>query len=71
MKVQVTHDGVLIPKKLLKNIDEVEIRQENGCILMLPIPNTDDPLSNFGKYPVDCGITDASERYDRYIYDQK
>lgn len=67
MKAKVTEKGVLIPKRLLENIDEVEIRKENGIILVMPVPDF-DPVFNIGKHPVDVDITDASVNHNRYIY---
>lgn len=67
MKVKVTSDGVVIPKKYLEGIAEVEIRKENGFIIVIPIMDVDS-ISGLGKNPVDCGLTDASERHDKYLY---
>jgi antitoxin component of MazEF toxin-antitoxin module len=36
MKAKVTKDGVLIPKNFLEGVEEVEIRKENGLILVTP-----------------------------------
>ena len=66
MKAKVTKEGVLVPKKLLKGIEEVEIRKENGLILVVPL--TDDPILQLGSAPVEDEIEDASENHDRYIY---
>lgn len=81
MRTKVTAEGLLIPKGLLEGLDEVEIRRENGFVLILPasddastqdadfspIPD-DDPIYQFGKDPIDVGITDAASNHDRYIY---
>jgi len=33
------------------------------------VPTTkSDPILALGQHPVDCGIADASERHDRYLY---
>ena len=37
MNVEVTEQGLLIPKELLEGIDEVEIRQEQNTIVIIPI----------------------------------
>ena len=29
----------------------------------------DDPIYDLAKDPVDCGVTDASENLDKYLYD--
>ena len=67
MKAKVTEQGVLIPKRLLEDIDEVDIRKENGFILVMPV-GANDPLFNIGKHPIEDEITDASINHDRYIH---
>jgi virulence-associated protein VagC len=66
MKARVTKRGVVIPKKLLEGVDEVEIRKEDGVILVVPIAK-DDPIWGLGKNPVTGGLPDASENHDQYI----
>lgn len=39
MKVRVTEQGVVIPKQWLEGVDEVEIRQEQNVIVVVPIGN--------------------------------
>ena len=36
MRAKVTAAGLLIPKELLGDLDEVEILGENGCICIMP-----------------------------------
>lgn len=67
MKLKVTEQGVVIPKALLEGIDEIEIRQEDGQILLIPIFKI-DPILELGKNPVECGVTDASEHHDKYLH---
>jgi hypothetical protein len=67
MKAKVTEHGLVIPKELLEGIDEVEIRKENGLIVVVPITGG-DPVLELGKHPVQCGVPDASEHHDKYIY---
>lgn len=67
MKAKVTKTGVLIPKKLLKDVDEVEIRKQNGSIVVSPIAKR-DPIYSLGTRPVRCGVPDASEALDKYLY---
>jgi hypothetical protein len=67
VNAKVTDEGVLIPKRLLRGVAEVEIRQENGIILVVP-KTTDDPIFKLGLHPVDCGAADASENLDHYLY---
>jgi hypothetical protein len=54
MKTKVTEEGVLIPKRFLKGIKEVEIRKENDLILVVPI--VDDPILQLGSEPVEDEI---------------
>ncbi len=67
MKARVTEQGVLIPKRMLEGIEEVEIRKEDGLILILPVTEH-DPAFSIGKHPIEDDITDASVNHDRYIY---
>lgn len=67
MKVKVTKDGIIIPKKLLKEAKEVDIRDENNVIIIVPLTKS-DPIYEFGQNPVSCGLKDASEKHDKYIY---
>ena len=67
MKTKVTEQGVIVPKKFLKGIKEVEIRKDNSVILVVPV--TEDPIFALGSQPIaDDNITDASERHDAYLY---
>jgi virulence-associated protein VagC len=67
MKAKVTKRGLLIPKELLAGAEEVEIRKENHRIVISPVTKG-DPILNLGKRPVECGLPDASENHDRYLY---
>jgi hypothetical protein len=66
MKRKVTEQGVLVPKKYFKGIEEVEIRKENNLVMVVPI--TDDPILQLGRRPVTDNLDDASENHDQYIY---
>jgi len=66
MKAKVTEQGVLVPKKFLKGIKEVEIRKDKSVILVVPV--TEDPIFALGSQPIADEITDASEHHDAYIY---
>jgi hypothetical protein len=86
MKVKVTGEGALIPRKFLKGVKEVEVRRQNGLIVVMPVSKDqgrpvsplhsnvgngipkDDPIYDLGKNPVACGVTDASENLDKYLY---
>jgi len=65
MRTKVSENGVLIPKELLTGITEVDIRKQNGVILVIPA-GKDDPIYDIGKEPVACGVSDASENLDKY-----
>lgn len=67
MKAKVTKRGLIIPKEMLQGAEEVEIRREDQRIVILPVIK-DDPILNLGKRPVECGVSDASEHHDRYLY---
>lgn len=67
MRVKVSKRGLVIPKTMLTGIEEVRIKKENGVIVISPV-SKDDPMIRLGKSPVECGVPDASENHDRYIY---
>ncbi|CAN5534029.1 hypothetical protein BH24GEM3_BH24GEM3_09190 [soil metagenome] len=67
MRAKVTEQGVVIPKRMLPDVEEVEIRAENGTVLVRPV-QTEDPILDLGSAPVECGAPDASERHDEYLY---
>ena len=68
MKSKVTERGVIVPKKFLKGIKDVEIRKDNGVILVVPV--TEDPILGLGKQPIADEIDDASEHHDSYLYNR-
>ena len=68
MKLKVTAEGVIIPKEFLEGFDEVEISRKNGFILVIPTAKR-DPLLELGTHPVICGVSDASEHHDKYLYE--
>ena len=67
MKAKVTEQGVVIPKKLLKGVGEVDIRKEDDMIVVIPT-SKGDPIFKLGANPVLCKVPDASESPDRYLY---
>ncbi len=67
MKAKVTKRGVLIPKEMLSGAEEVEIRKENHRVVVSPLIES-DPVLELGKHPVECGVSDASEHHDYYLY---
>ena len=66
MKTKVTEQGVRVPKRFLRGIKEVEIRKDDGVILVVPV--TEDPILVLGSQPIADEITDASQHHDRYLY---
>lgn len=69
MRVGVTAQGVLIPRHMLPGVEEVEVRAEHGKVVVVPVaPVPDDPIVGLGSSPVDCGVEDASQNHDRYLY---
>lgn len=66
MIAKVTEQGVLIPKELLKGIEEVEIRQQDGLIIVAPVAV--DPIFQLAAHPIEDNVADASENHDAYIY---
>jgi hypothetical protein len=66
MRMKVTEQGVVVPKRFLKGIKEVEIRKDKRGILVVPV--TEDPILALGSQPIADEITDASERHDTYLY---
>jgi virulence-associated protein VagC len=65
--MKVTEQGVLVPRELLRGADEVEIREEDGVVVIAPV-ETADPIFEFGKDPVKIGVDDASVNLDHYLY---
>ncbi len=50
MKIKVTDQGVTIPKSLLPDVREVDIRKRNGVIEVTPVDeNGHFPLSELGR----------------------
>ena len=66
----------MIPRQLLEGIEEVEIKKENDVITIMPTGQMNsngsgsqlDSIWNLGENPVACGISDASEQHDKYLY---
>ena len=48
----------------------MEIRKENGMILIVPLPPK-DPILQLGQDPIDDDVTDASVEHDRCIYQRE
>lgn len=67
MRITVTEQGVLIPKQLLEGVREVEIRSQQGILLVLPVVEG-DPILQLGKEPITDLVEDASIHHDCYLY---
>jgi virulence-associated protein VagC len=65
MRAKVTAQGVLIPKEWFGRVTEVEIREEEGRVIVVGL---NDPIFSLGTHPVKTGVTDASENLDDYLY---
>lgn len=74
MKGKVGEEGVTVPKDLLGDVDEVEVRNENGRIVVEPVRQSgeegEDPNLGLGRDLVSCGPPDASESPSRHLYDR-
>lgn len=69
MKIKVSEEGVLIPKALLGNSQEVEVIQEEERIVIMTIEPTAS-IWDLGKHPVECDVTDGAVNHDCYLYNQ-
>lgn len=67
MKGKVTEQGLLIPKRLLEGVEEVDIQKRGSTIVVSPV-SARDPVVDLGTEPVYLEIRDASENHDGYIY---
>ena len=72
MKVKVGENGVTVPRRMLGDAEEVEIRAENGRVVIEPVRTFEeedqDPIVGLGQAPVSCGADDASVNHDQYLY---
>ena len=67
MTTKVSKHGLLVPKDLLLNVDEVEIRKENDIIVIIPA-KAKDPIFELGQDPVTADVDDASVKHDIYLH---
>lgn len=67
MKLKVTKRGGIIPKTFFAGVTEVDIREENHRILVIPLLQR-DPIFELGMQPVECGVSDGAEHHDHYLY---
>jgi virulence-associated protein VagC len=68
MKAVVGDTGVLIPRRMLRGVKEVEIRKQGRNVVVEPSAKESDPLFNLGKAPVCVGVKDGSSAHDEYLY---
>ncbi len=68
MKAMVGDTGVLIPRRMLRGVKEVEIRKQGRNIVVEPSARESDPIFNLGKSPVRSGADDGAARHDAYLY---
>lgn len=68
MKALVEENGVLIPKRMLRGVKQVEIRKERSVIVVESTALVNDPIFELGKNPVRTGISDRSAEHDEYLY---
>lgn len=68
MKLKVTDRGIVIPRDMLPDVDEVDVRSEGGVMVVMPLRAEDDPILGLGSSPVDGGDPDAFTSLDKYLY---
>jgi hypothetical protein len=67
MVAKVTDQGVLVPKDLLGNAQQVEIIEQPGRVVLV-FDRSKDPIWGLGQNPVSLDVTDAALNHDKYIY---
>lgn len=70
MVALVTKQGLVIPRRLLRGVKRVEIRRGKNRLTVVPA-DVADPITQLGRKPVACGLTDASANHDRHLYNGK
>lgn len=68
MKAVVGDAGVLIPRRLLRGVKEVEIRKDGRNIVVEPSSLESDPILGLGRNPVHMGMEDGAEHHDAHLY---
>ena len=68
MKLKLTEAGVVVPRDLFPDVEEVEARVKGGVVVLTPIQAANDPIWEMGNDPVACRLPDGSENHDRYLY---
>jgi len=68
MRLKVTDSGVVVPREMFPDVEEVDVRVEGRLVILTPLRDQNDPLWQMGNDPVSCALPDASQSHDRYIY---
>ena len=68
MKAIVTGPGVLIPRRMLRGVKEVEIRQDGRNVVVQPAASESDPLFGLGQHAVRTGVAGGAEHHDAHLY---
>ena len=61
MRINVTDQGVLIPRDWFPDVEDVDVEKTTDAVVVRP-HLVRDPILELGKNPVDCGISDGSEQ---------
>jgi virulence-associated protein VagC len=56
-----------IPREWFSGADGVEIRRQNGAVLIVPV-RREAPIHLLGRQPVDDELMDASTNLDQHLY---
>lgn len=68
MKLKVTQEGLLIPKELLGELEEVEVTQESEKIIITKPQKPTPSIWQLGSHPVESDVNDLGKNHDRYLY---
>jgi virulence-associated protein VagC len=68
MRLKVTDAGVVVPREMFPDVEEVDVRVEGCHVILTPLEDMNDPVWQLGNDPVSCALPDASENHDRYLY---
>ena len=72
MKLKVSQEGIVIPKELLGECEEVEITQEGNKLIITTVNQRKQySIWDLGKNPVECDVSDGAINHDKYLYDNK
>lgn len=69
MRLKVTDAGVVIPREMFPDVEEVDVRVEGRLVIVTPLRDPDDPIWEMGNDAVPGVLPDASENHDRYLYE--